>query len=218
MNKALNEAIQLQLAQDEKVAVRKALAANKTLKPTVQQQLVQDSDAKVRQVLWKQPDLIAEVRQQLDNEFDELPPKPKKAAKPIAIDTELLTRLASNMSLYKKATQHLEQVFSTLPPEQTANLFSFMSETEQQQYAKTFAENYAAKFAKSTKPSFNRLMALLLDECPTDVIAKAVRSSDWVERLAVATHPKAPPNSLKTLAKDGNKWVRQAAETALERL
>ena len=47
-------------------------------------------------------------------------------------------------------------------------------------------------------------------------IAKAVRSNDWLERLAIATHPKAPPNTLKILCNDGNKWVRQAAERAVQ--
>ena len=64
--------------------------------------------------------------------------------------------------------------------------------------------------------SLEEVVGLMLDECPTPIIAKAVRSHEWLERLAIATHPKAPANTLKILCNDGNKWVRQAAKRAVE--
>ncbi len=117
---------------------------------------------------------------------------------------------------YNALSAHLKKVYETLPNEQGDKLFDLMSAEQKQKFPGNFARNYAAILPRNPRPGFDRLLALMLDECPTPIIAKAVRSNDWLERLAIATHPKAPPNTLKTLCNDGNKWVRQAAENAIQ--
>ena len=144
--------------------------------------------------------------------------EPSRIEKIVEPDTSLLTTIGnfSQKEEYTKLSAHLKKLYETLPNEQRDKLFDFISAEQKRVLPKEFAIRYAAIFAKGSRPSFNCLLALMLDECPTDVIAKAVRSNDWLERLAIATHPKAPPNTLNILCNDGNKWVRQAAEKAIQ--
>jgi hypothetical protein len=77
------------------------------------------------------------------------------------------------------------------------------------------AAELLSEHGKSNRPSIKRLACLLLDDCPVPTLAKAVRSTDWKERLAIATHPKTPPAIRKQLANDGNEIVRAAAGDAM---
>jgi hypothetical protein len=133
-------------------------------------------------------------------------------------DTPLLAIIGkfSQKREYTELSVHLKELYETLPFEERDKLLDFMSAEQKQVLPENFASHYAATFAKGSRPSFNRLLALMLDECPTPTIARAVRSNDWLERLAIATHPKAPANTLKILCNDGNKWVRQAAERVVQ--
>lgn len=82
---------------------------------------------------------------------------------------------------------------------------------------KEIAAAFVQKHGRSNLPSLKRLACLLLPDCPIPVLARAVRSSDWKERLAVACHPNTPPAIREKLAKDGNEFVRCAAwETIAE--
>ena len=60
-------------------------------------------------------------------------------------------------------------------------------------------------------PCNKRLLAFLCDEAPADALAKAQRSSDWLERAAIAMHRNTPPDVVKRLAQDGNVVVRALA-------
>ena len=42
-------------------------------------------------------------------------------------------------------------------------------------------------------PCNKRLLAFLCDEAPAEALAKAQRSSDWLERAAIAMHANTPP-------------------------
>lgn len=81
---------------------------------------------------------------------------------------------------------------------------------------KALAQAFVAEHGRSNHPSFKRLLCLLLPDCPVPVLARAVRSADWKERLAVASHPKTPPAIREQLAKDGNEFVRDAARSACQ--
>jgi hypothetical protein len=80
---------------------------------------------------------------------------------------------------------------------------------------KALAEAFVAKHGRSNKASLKRLACLLLPDCPIPVLAKAVRSTDWKERLAIACHPRTPLAIRKQLARDGNRLVSAAASTTL---
>jgi len=69
---------------------------------------------------------------------------------------------------------------------------------------------------KGARPGFIRLLTLLCSDIDIAGLAKAQRSIDWLERAAVARHPKTPANILKGLANDGNTVVRTLAEKNLE--
>ena len=64
-------------------------------------------------------------------------------------------------------------------------------------------------------PSTKRLLAFLCEDAPVDALAKAQRSSDWMERAAIARHPNTPPDVIKRLSMDGNAVVRALARARL---
>ncbi len=62
-------------------------------------------------------------------------------------------------------------------------------------------------------PCNKRLLAFLCDEAPADALAKAQRSSDWLERAAIAMHRNSPSDVVKRLTQDGNAVVRALARS-----
>lgn len=67
-------------------------------------------------------------------------------------------------------------------------------------------------------PSTKRLMAFLSNEAPVDALARAQRSSDWMERAAIARNPNTPLDVVKRLAEDGNVVVRTIARQKVTRI
>ena len=55
------------------------------------------------------------------------------------------------------------------------------------------------------------LLAFLRHDAPADALARAQRSSDWLERAAIARHPNTPPDVIKRLSMHGNSVVRALA-------
>lgn len=74
----------------------------------------------------------------------------------------------------------------------------------------TDSENIVASAARGG-PSTKRLLAFLCDGAPVDALARAQRSSDWMERAAIALHPNTPPDVIKRLSMDGSAVVRAVA-------
>jgi hypothetical protein len=62
-----------------------------------------------------------------------------------------------------------------------------------------------------------RLLAFFCMDAPAESLARAQRSSDWVERAAVAMHPETPIGVVQRLTCDGNAHVRSLAREALEK-
>lgn len=69
---------------------------------------------------------------------------------------------------------------------------------------------------KWNKPCFSRLLCLLSKDVEIAGLAKAQRSTDWLERAAVARHPNTPLTTLRSLVNDGNMVVRTLAQKNLE--
>ena len=74
---------------------------------------------------------------------------------------------------------------------------------------------YEVIAAANGAPGNKRLFAFLCDDAPADALAKAQRSTDWLERAAIAMNPNTPPDVVQRLAKDGNSVVRSIAAHAL---
>ena len=52
---------------------------------------------------------------------------------------------------------------------------------------------------------------MLNAQVPVSLLAKASRSTSWLERYAIAKHQNTPPLILKRLGEDGNRIVRATA-------
>jgi hypothetical protein len=107
-----------------------------------------------------------------------------------------------------------------LAPDELNRMISLegLPPAKRQAMRKRLATKFIGKHGRATRPSLQRLACLLLPDCPTAVLAKAGRSSDWKERLAIACHPKTPPAIRQRLANDGNRFVRAAAQQAIEEI
>ena len=71
---------------------------------------------------------------------------------------------------------------------------------------------------KGSTPNFARMLAFFHPKCPTVSLVTNFRSLAWEERYAIAQNPKTPDRTLNRLAKDGNRWVRAAANQNLAKL
>lgn len=69
--------------------------------------------------------------------------------------------------------------------------------------------------SSQTNSSVSRLLALMLPDAPASSLARAQRSSSWLERCAVATHANTPLSAIEQLSNDGNAVVRSAARARL---
>jgi hypothetical protein len=81
--------------------------------------------------------------------------------------------------------------------------------------AKTLSKETIQKLetsSRGSKPTLSRLTAFCWADCPTGSLARAQRSADWVERAAIARHPKTPDSALKGLAEDTHPVVRVLAK------
>jgi predicted DNA-binding WGR domain protein len=74
--------------------------------------------------------------------------------------------------------------------------------------------NDEADTACNAKARAVRLMGLMHPQAGPDAMAKRSKSTDWVERLAIACNPACAPSILSSLEKDANQTVaRQVAAT-----
>jgi len=76
---------------------------------------------------------------------------------------------------------------------------------------------WLARMAKSSRPGTQRLFAFFCDRCPAEYLARGVRSSDWLERFAIAGNPSTPELLLERMTQEGNQLVRKAAADNLSR-
>ncbi|MGB3207701.1 MAG: hypothetical protein WBB28_22175 [Crinalium sp.] len=73
------------------------------------------------------------------------------------------------------------------------------------------SDKFIEKYAKSSTPCLSRLLVLLHPMATRELLTKWYRSSSWLERYAIASHPNTPPEVLIFLAEDANHLVRTAA-------
>lgn len=73
------------------------------------------------------------------------------------------------------------------------------------------------KASRGNKPTKKRLIAFVWKDCPPASLAKAQRSTDWIERAAIARNPQTPASTLQNLAEDVHPVVRALARGNLDR-
>ena len=79
----------------------------------------------------------------------------------------------------------------------------------------TEVDSWLAKFCAAPRPSSLRLFAFLHKRSLVDMLARNVRSNDWLERFAIASNSSTPIKSLEILSRDGVKYVSRAANASL---
>lgn len=72
------------------------------------------------------------------------------------------------------------------------------------------------RYRNYSTASLSRLAILLHSQTPSILLSAKCRSSLWLERYAIASHANTPPDTLATLANDGNRIVRTAAQLNLQ--
>lgn len=70
---------------------------------------------------------------------------------------------------------------------------------------------FLGRMVAGNRPSVSRTVALLLPDCPIEVLAKTQRSSWWLERCAIAESRRIPDTLRKRLVKDAHSVVSAAA-------
>lgn len=189
------------------------VSANPSATGDVLERLSLDCDASVRSQIARNPstaetvlELLARDPNQLVREGVVLNRSTPQALLDELVDDKALT--------VRRAINHLEcENLARLSSEELTRTIALtdLPKSERSAKRKALANAFVSKFGRSNKPSFKRLMCLLLPDCPIPVLAKSVRSADWKERMAIASHPKTPPSIRKQLANDGHKFVRKAA-------
>jgi len=77
-------------------------------------------------------------------------------------------------------------------------------------------DSWLLRFAAAPRPGPLRLFSFFHERCPAKLLARNIRSSDWLERYAIASNKSSPIQSLAILARDGVGFVSRAAEANLE--
>jgi hypothetical protein len=208
-NPLLPEKHQVRMAKDSAPSVRKALAENPGVSDSVLSLLEEDSDKAVAKLAKAQ----LRKRDRLRRSSPRAASRPRRPSAPKrSIRRSLPPPRKADLSRLGD-WQHLAALPS-IERSRVARLDD-IPERKREAKRKELAEAFIEKYSRTNRPSFKRLLCLLLPECPIPALAMAARSTDWKERLAVAAHPKTPPGIRKQLAKDGNELVRAAARDAV---
>lgn len=221
--------------QDSRIRVRRRLAGNPLLPEKHAMLLAKDEVESVRKELADNPGVSDTVLELLANDAEKVVAKAAQAqvrkrqrAKRSGASARARPRrqMAPKMTIGRPLPPPAEADFSRLddwrhlaglPPAEITRAIQLDEIPKEQRAARRneLAEAFIAKYSRTNRPTFKRLLCLLLPECPIPVLAKALRSADWKERLATASHPKTPPAIRQRLASDGNEFVRAAAQAAL---
>ena len=212
------EKILEQLAQDNSCYVRSSVARNPNIPVRILEQLAQDNTWHVRWSIAANPNTPVRILKQLAKDTNNI--IRRKVVKHPKIPVSVLEALsrANNWRIRRAVAQNpntpvriLEQLLAErVSSVRTVAVASYLARNPNglpvglEQYAKEFT------------PSFSRFLVLLHPQIPSKALADNFRSPSWLERYAIAQHPKTPLDTLKTLAGDANRIVRAAAKANLQ--
>jgi cell division septation protein DedD len=183
------------LASDSVWEVRRNVASNPNTSVSVLEKLATDSNDNVRRNVASNPNTSVSVLEKLATDSNDNvrrnvvlnPNTPVSALEKLAKDYNYAIRLC----LLKN---------NNIPP----NLL------------KQFKTSEFATLMKNKKPNLGRLTLLFSGYAKTSHLAKNCRSTNWLERYAIAQNPNTPDHILNYLLKDGNKLVRDAVKNNIQ--
>jgi hypothetical protein len=187
------------LADDEDAEVRATLAGNPALGPTDLLELklredCNDNDPRVYEALAANPQAPGELLRSIAMNRTALNTAARrKVARNLATPPDVLILLADE--LYAADIRIILASHPNLGPEQRAIMVTSSLEA-----------------ALGSGSPIYRAIALSYAAVDPAIIALALRSPHWIERLAVALSPAADATTLAHLTEDGNRLVRAAAQ------
>lgn len=198
------------LAKDASIEVRQAVASHCNTPAETLEQLADDTEWQVRnEIAWNPASSLCALERLLDYNAK------------IDVISRLMRHPAHSLweiecRLYGSSIVWIETAFNgyfkTLsfsldpPPPLSPDTWEI---------AERILSRYAARWVEASKPTLNRLLALLSPWAPPWALAAHYRSPWWEERLAIATHPATPLAIRQHLAEDTNVLVRTAARITL---
>lgn len=186
--------------------------------------LADDEDAAVRAALARNPALSPEELAELKRREDQLDNDPavyKAIAAELRAPPELLVELARNQSALFTVVRRAVARNPSAPPAALELLADELYAADIRLHLAAHANLGPAQRQKMVEASLDaalgagdplyRAIALSHPAAHPRALALADRSPHWLERLALALNPAAPPAALARLAGDGNRLVRAAA-------
>ncbi len=187
------------LAKDEDPEVRRAVAERHSTPATVLKMLSTDQDPRVRQA-------VARQRSTSENTLKTLATDP---------DQSVRYAIAENPSTPPHTLQFLACCVETAL-EVRDRCAAALCATNKKVALAALRQEILTSLTGPAIGSYSRLLGFLLPDCPVASLARAQRSSSWLERCAIALHPASPISALQHLAGDGNTMVRSAAVERLK--
>lgn len=212
------------LSSDRDPDVRKAVAERHSTPEATLKKLATDPDTYVRYALAQNPSTPASVLAMLT--MDQSPnvrqalakhrSAPPAVLETLAIDPDNSVRvaIAENPSTPPRTLEYLAACVDASLEIRVSCAAALRTPDYKAALAKLRSDILRSLTAPG-KSSYSRLLGFLLPDCPVASLARAQRSSSWLERCAIALHPVTPVSTLDKLAGDGNTIVRAVA---LERL
>ncbi len=201
-----------QLAQDNNVEFRTKVAQNPKTPARILKQLAWDDELWVRlEVAWNL-NFCVTLLEEWRNEAQTLVSPMEQIGSNPQIPVKLLEEWMKNYhssSVTQKVTKHSK---TSIDEEARIRAVAAWYLAQNPEELPVVLEHYA----KKTTSSFSHLCLLLHPQMPEKVLVDDCRSSVWLERYAIAQHPNTPLDTLHTLAADGNRIVRAAAQANLQ--
>jgi hypothetical protein len=219
------------LAREDERDIRKSVAFNSAASGAILEMLAHDKDSVVRRVVASNPSTSIELLPVLANDDDKYvrvgvarnQSTPPDLLAMLALDSERIVRAnaASNPAFSGTGSSADASALSVKTTFRLGLTNAGRSASKRIKAARAAADPIAAArelkvgwikdLTRTTQPGISRLAALAQPECPPDALARAQRSSWWLERCVIAANPGTPLSALRVLAKDGNVVVQAAA-------
>lgn len=227
------------LAKDESSDVRREVANNPATPSEVLAELSKDDDSYVRSSVIENPATPTEVRSQLlnalatsESSYDHI-----NAAENPSTPAETLAELAKAMEIEVRIAVAVNpstpmEALVAIAEDQSLHPFSRLVAVSNPRFPenRTDLKSNALKSIKScllepealddaTDDEYRtafKALRLLPDESDKKAIAKAVKSNDWLARVAATYVPGIQPSLLKSLLEDSEDVVKQRAVACLK--
>ncbi len=210
-NRSITVDVLTVLASDPFAEVRLAVAANPAATAEALAALAADSAAEVRRQAASNRSAPSDVLASLCGDADESVRRAAimhgaTAADVVRSSIDGICRQMHQVAFDPRHSEWWTQAVSALRPKD-ADLIRACNEGD----LLYLPDGAADKASRKTDLAW-RLLGLSHRLCAPDVLAKRSRSTEWVERMAVARNSNTPPNVIEFLRKDPHRLVARKAE------